>query len=157
MKKDYRFKTSNIITMPAYCVMLALLTVLLVLSVKGLNAMGPNDEKSMQIIGIGFISVVILLLFVAIVHALIFRVAVDDNTVEVRKIFGTKKMEIHNGVNCAIIIRRQGGYNGRPYTTRYKFTLDDGANQIKFTMYNSAGADTFADILVACGARIDKM
>lgn len=157
MKKDYRFKTNIIIAVPAYCFMMAFLTVILVMSVKGLIGMGPNDDKTMQIIGTVFISAAIFLLLVEIVNALVFRVVVDGNTVEVRKIFGTKKMEMHVGVNCTIITKITGGHNGRPCITRHKFTLDDGVNQIKFTLHNSANAGTLADIIVACGARIDKM
>ena len=155
-KKDYRFKTSNIIIVPAYSVMLAILTALLVMSVNGLKAMGPEDNKSMQIFGIVFFSVIIFLLLIALVNALVFRVTVDGNTVEVRKVFGTKKMDIHVGVKCTVQIESVGGGH-RSYSKRWRFTLDDGTNKIKFTLYSDYYDCTFSDILMACGARIDKI
>ena len=73
---EFRFKGKNTILIPMAIVVLVMTIPFFVMSVKGLLNMDPDDNKTLQIVGVAVTGALVPIALVNLVHALIFRVVV---------------------------------------------------------------------------------
>ena len=68
---NLRFKATNKEYFPAAIVLLVMTIPLFVMSVKGLLDMGPDDNKTLQIVGVAVMGALVPIALVNLIHALI--------------------------------------------------------------------------------------
>jgi hypothetical protein len=154
---NFRFKGTCKETIPAALVFWAFPCALLVMSIKGLLDMSSNEDKTMQIVGVAFISVLLLMALVYLAHTLLFRVVVEDKTIKVRGILGTKKMDIHNCIECICKLKGSVGNNRRPGSLHYVITIVDETKKITFKLVDKSSVEQFLFILIDAGVRVQRI
>ena len=130
---------------------------LLVMSIKGLLDMSPSEDNTMQIVGVATMSVLLLMALVYLAHTLLFRVVVEDKTIKVRGILGTKKMDIHNGIECTCTLKGSVGNNRRPRSLYYVITIVDETKKITFRLVDKGSVEQFLFILIDAGVRVQRI
>ena len=153
---NLRFKATNKEYFPAAIVLLVMTIPLFVMSVKGLLNMGPDDNKTLQIVGVAVMGALVPIALVNLIHALIFRVVVEDRTIKMRGVFGTKRMDIHNGVQCTCQLKGSVGNSNHPRSIHHVITLVDGVNKIKFKLTRASDVEQFIAIMTDAGARVQR-
>ena len=113
---EFRFKGKNTILIPMAIVYLVMTIPFFVMSVKGLLNMGPDDNKTLQIVGVAVTGALVPIALVYLAHALIFRVVIEDMTIKVRDVLGTRKMDINSGITCTCKLKENIGREHRTRT-----------------------------------------
>ena len=148
---NLRFKATNKEYFPAAIVFLVWTIPFFVMSVKGLLTMGPDDNKTLQIVGVAVMGALVPIALVNLVHALIFRVVIEDMTIKVRDVLGTRKMDINSGITCTCKLKENIGRDHRTRTWYYIIRLDDGTKKLKFKLFYKSDVEQFISILTdAC-------
>lgn len=144
---EFRFKGKNTILIPMAIVILVMTIPFFVMSVKGLLNMGPDDNKTLQIVGVAVTGALVPIALVYLVHAFIFRVVIEGMTIKVRDVLGTRKMDINSGVTCTCELKESIGRYHRTRTWYYIIRLDDGTKKLKFKLFYKSDVEQFISIL----------
>ena len=153
---EFRFKGKNTILIPMAIVVLVMTIPFFVMSVKGLLNMGPDDNKTLQIVGVAVMGALVPIALVNLIHALIFRVVVEDTTIKIRGVFGTKRMDIHNGIQCTCELKGSVGNSNHPRSLHHVITLVDGVNKIKFKLTRASDVEQFIFIMKDAGVNVQR-
>ena len=154
---NFRFKGTCRGYFPSVIVLLAFSCALLVMSIRGLLAMTPAEDKTMQIVGVVVTGAIFLMALVYLAQVLLFRVVVEDKTIKVRGVFGTKKMDIHNGIECTCRLKGSVGTNRRPGSLHYVITIVDETKKITFKLVDKGSVEKFLFILIDEGVRVQRI
>lgn len=154
---NFRFKGTCKEYILVALVYLAFPCALLVMSIKGLLDMSPTEDNTMQIVGVATMGVLLLMALVYLAHTLRFRVVVEDKTIKVRGILGTKKMDIHNGIECICRLKGSVGNNRRPRSLHYVITIVDETKKITFKLVDKGSVEQFLFILIDAGVRVQRI
>ena len=153
---EFRFKGKNTILIPMAIVVLVMTIPFFVMSVKGLLNMGPDDNKTLQIVGVAVMGALVPIALVNLIHSLIFRVVVEDTTIKIRGVFGTKRMDIHNGIQCTCELKGSVGNSNHPRSLHHVITLVDGVNKIKFKLTRASDVEQFIFIMKDAGVNVQR-
>ena len=153
---EFRFKGKNTILISMAIVFLVMTIPIFVMSVKGLLNMGPDDNKTLQIVGVAVMGALVPIALVNLIHALIFRVVVEDMTIKMRGVFGTKRMGIHNDIQCTCELKGSVGNSNHPRSLHHVITLVDGVNKIKFKLTRASDVEQFIFIMTDAGVNVQR-
>ena len=84
-------------------------------------------------------------------------VVVEEKTIKVRGILGTKKMDIHNGIECTCKLKGSVGNNRRPSSLHYVITIVDETKKITFKLVDKSSVEQFLFILINAGVRVQRI
>lgn len=153
-KKNYRFKFKDWGQIIGTTIGLAISATMTGAFIYVIQNMNLAHERSVAFGSFCIACAICLGCFVHLVYFLVYRVVVEGATIKVRRILGTKKMNIDCGVKCHY--KKVETRTSRSYSVRCYFTLANDATTIKFILRDDFAAEKLLCILSDTGVNIYK-